>query len=236
MATFVLVHGAWEAGWAWKWVSPLLREAGHDVYTLSLTGLGERSHLLSREVDLETHIQDVLGVIKWSQLDNITLVGHSYGGMVVTGVADRAHSKIGSLIYFDAFMPENGQALLDLTLPERADSMRQLAEEKGEGYYLPPLPASSWHVHDPEHVAFLEKLSTPHPLATMTQKLSLSDNHLKIKNKAYVLATCWEPSPFPQFADRAREAGWPIEELDTHHFAMFSLPQETADILMRYAA
>ncbi len=236
MATFVLVHGAWEAGWAWKWVAPLLRKAGHDVYAPSLTGLGERSHLLNRDVDLETHIEDVLGVIEWGQLENVTLVGHSYGGMVVTGVADRAHDKIGSLIYLDAFMPASGQALLDLASPERAAGIRQLAEEKGEGWYVPPLPAPSWHVHDPEHAAFLDALSTPHPLATMTQKLSHSDNHLKIGKKAYILATGYEPSSFPQFADRARDMDWPIEELATHHFTMFSMPQETADLFMRHAA
>jgi pimeloyl-ACP methyl ester carboxylesterase len=236
MATFVLVHGAWEAGWAWKWVSPILRAAGHDVYTPSLTGLGERSHLLNREVDLETHIQDVLGVINWGQLENVTLVGHSSGGMVITGTADRAQNKIGSLIYLDAFLPKNGQALIDLMSSERSASIRQLAEEMGEGWYVPPLPAPAWHVHDPNQAALLDELSTPHPLATMTQKISHSDNHFKIKKKAYVLATGYEPSSFPQFADQAKDMDWPIEELATHHFTMFSMPQETADILMRHAA
>lgn len=236
MATFVLVHGAWEAGWAWKWVVPLLRQAGHDVYAPSLTGLGERSHLLTPEVNLETHIQDVLGLIKWNQLENITLVGHSYGGMAITGVADRAHTSVGSLIYLDAFMPQNGQALHDLTAPERAAKMRAMSDAEGEGWYVPPMPAPFWHVHDPGHAAFLDELSTPHPLATMTQKLEHNDNHLKIGKKAYVLATGYEPSSFPQFANRAREMGWPIEELETHHFTMFSMPAETAEILIRHAA
>ena len=236
MATFVLVHGAWSGGWCWKFVSPLLRQAGHDVYAPSLTGLGDRAHLLSREVDLELHIQDVLGVINWSELDNVTLVGHSYGGMVVTGVADRVPDKIGSLIYLDAFMPKSGQALRDLISPERAANIFQSVEEKGEGWYVPPLPAPFWHIHDPELAELHDRLSTPHPIATMTQTLSLSGNHLNIAKKAFILATGYEPSSFPRFADEARDMDWPVEELPTHHYTMFSMPQETADLLQRHAA
>ncbi len=236
MATFVLIHGAWSGGWCWKFVSPLLRQAGHDVYAPSLTGLGDRAHLLSREVDLELHIQDVLGVINWSELNNVTLVGHSYGGMVVTGVADRVPDKIGSLIYLDAFMPKSGQALHDLISPERADSIFRSVEKKGEGWYVPPLPAPFWHIHDPELAALHDRLSTPHPLATMTQTLSLSVNHLNIAKKAFILATGYEPSSFPRFADEARDMDWPVEELPTHHYTMFSMPQETADLLQRHAA
>ncbi len=236
MATFVLIHGAWSGGWCWKFVSPLLRQAGHDVYAPSLTGLGNRSHLLSREVDLELHIQDVLGVITWGELDNVTLVGHSYGGMVVTGVADRVPDKIGSLIYLDAFMPKSGQALRDLISPERAANIFQSVEEKGEGWYVPPLPAPFWHIHDPELAALHDRLSTPHPIATMTQTLSLSGNHLNIAKKAFILATGYEPSSFPRFADEARDMDWPVEELPTHHYTMFSMPQETADLLQRHAA
>jgi|SRR5690242_16179024 len=114
MATFVLIHGAWESGWVWKAVEQHLRAARHDVFRPSLTGLGERSHLLSSAVDLEMHIADILNLIKWEKLQNVTLVGHSYGGMVATGVADRAYERIGSLIYLDAFMPKNGQSLLEL--------------------------------------------------------------------------------------------------------------------------
>jgi pimeloyl-ACP methyl ester carboxylesterase len=236
MATFVLVHGAWSGGWCWKFVSPLLRQAGHDVYAPSLTGLGDRAHLLSREVDLELHIQDVLGVINWSELDNVTLVGHSYGGMVVTGVADRVPDKIGSLIYLDAFMPKSGQALRDLISPERAANIFQSVEEKGEGWYVPPLPAPFWHIHDPELAELHDRLSAPHPLATMTQTLSLSGNHLNIAKKAFILATGHEPSSFPRFADEVRDMDWPVEELPTHHYTMFSMPQETADLLQRHAA
>ncbi|MDP6429203.1 MAG: alpha/beta hydrolase [Rhodospirillales bacterium] len=236
MAKFVLIHGAWEAGWVWDWMAPRLRDAGHEVHTPSLTGLGARSHLLTPDVNLETHVLDVLGVLEWGRLENVTLVGHSYGGAVVTGVADRAPERIGSLIYLDAFVPKDGQSLTDLQAPERAKMMRKYAEDKGEGWYLPPFPADFWHVTNPEEAAFLEELSTPHPYATMLQKLQLTGGLEKIAKKTYVQATGYEPSAFPRFVAEAREAGWPVEELNTHHFTMLSMPAETAEVLIRHAA
>ncbi len=114
MATFLICHGAWSAGWAWKKVRPLLRAAGHEVFTPTYTGVGERAHQASPDVDLDTHIQDVLGVIEFEGLSDITLMGHSYGGMVITGVADRVLQKIKQMIYLDAFVPENGQSVASL--------------------------------------------------------------------------------------------------------------------------
>lgn len=236
MATFVLIHGAWEAGWVWKETASHLRAAGHEVFTPSLTGLGERSHLLGPTVDLETHIADVFGVLRWERLENVTLVGHSYGGSVATGVADRAHERIGSIIYLDAFMPKDGQALHDLIPPERAAGMRSIAEEQGEGWYLPITAAPLQHVTEPKEAALLKDLCGAQPLATMTQKLNLSGNYLKIPKKTFVLATGYAPSVFTRFADEARALGWPVEELATHHFTMLSMPRETAEILMRHAA
>lgn len=236
MATFVLIHGAWEAGWVWKWTVPHLRAAGHDVFTPSLTGLGERAHLMSPAIDLDTHIDDVLGVLKWEGLENVTLVGHSYGGMIATGVADRMHERIGSLIYLDAFMPNDGEALLDLSRPERAAAMRKVADEDGEGWYLPLAAAPLQNVTDPKEAAILAKHCVPHPFATMTQKLQVSGNHFKVAKNAYLLATAFQPSPFTSFAAEARQLGWTVEELATHHFTMISMPRETAEILMRHAA
>ena len=235
MRTFLLVHGAWEAGWVWREVASRLREAGHEVYCPTLTGLGERSHLLSPAVDLETHITDVLGVIRWEQLDNVTLVGHSYGGMVVTGVADRVHEKIGSLIYLDAFLPKDDQALFDMVPAEHVVRLRKLAHEHGEGRYLPVAALPSVNVSDLE-LAMLKERCVPHPLAAMQQKLRVAGNHLKIPKKAFVLAARYAPSAFPRFAQEAAALGWPVESLPTHHFTMISMPRETADVLMRHAA
>src|SRR5262249_20466701 len=137
--TFLVAHGAWSAGWAWKKMHPLMSAAGHGLITPTYTGLGEREHLASPSNDLETHIQDVLAVIKYEDLRNVVLIGHSYGGMVATGVADRARERIAQLIYLDAFVPKNGQSLLDL-LPPQARQQLQDRVRAGDGWRVPPNP------------------------------------------------------------------------------------------------
>ena len=139
MAIIVLAHGAWSAAWAWKKVRPLMAAAGHQFFTPIYTGLGERAHLASRSNDLETHIQDVLGVLTYEDLREVVLIGHSYGGMVATGVADRARGRIARLIYLDAFVPANGQALIDLVPP--GERQRLLDSVKsGDGWRVTPNP------------------------------------------------------------------------------------------------
>ena len=118
-STFLVCHGAWSAGWAWKKMHPLMAAAGHRLVTPTQTGIGERAHLANPSIDLETHIQDILNVIRYEDLRDIVLIGHSYGGMVATGVADRARDRITQLIYLDAFVPDDGQSLLDLNEPAR---------------------------------------------------------------------------------------------------------------------
>src|SRR5215813_7388331 len=119
MATFVLVHGGWAGSVVWQELAPRLRKAGHEVYAPTLTGIGARRHLLNREIDLDTHIQDVIGVIEEEDLSDIVLVGHSYGGMVISGVADRVPERFATLVYLDAFVPENGQSLFNVVPPDR---------------------------------------------------------------------------------------------------------------------
>src|SRR5580692_10637035 len=138
LANIVLAHGGWSSAWAWKKVRPLMAVAGHQFFTPSYTGLGERGHLANPSNDLETHIQDVLGVITCEDLRDLVLIGHSYGGMVATGVADRARDRVAQLIYLDAFVPENGQALVDLNEPGR-QPMRDRAKS-GDGWRIPPNP------------------------------------------------------------------------------------------------
>jgi pimeloyl-ACP methyl ester carboxylesterase len=185
------------------------------------------------------HVTDILNVFKWERLQDVTLVGHSYGGMVATGVADRAHERIGSLIYLDAFMPKNGQSLLDLLPPERAVITRRLAEEEGEGWLVPvavPEAGPIQHVSNPGERALLKELCAAHPLATFSQKLSISENHLLIAKKAFVFASGYKPSTFARFAEEASTLGWPVADLQTHHFPMLSMPRETADVLMLHKA
>ena len=137
MTNFVLVHGAWRGGWCWRRVARVLRAAGHDVLTPTLTGLGERAHLMTRETNLSAHIQDVLAVLRWEGLSDVVLCGHSYGGMVVSGVADQAPERIRSLVYLDAFVPKDGESVFELLPPERSLELRKLAAECGRtGAYL----------------------------------------------------------------------------------------------------
>ena len=145
MATFVVAHGAWSAGWAWKKMRPLLRAAGHELWTPTYTGLGEREHLGHAGVSLDTHIQDIMAVLETEDLRDVILIGHSYGGMVATGVADRARARVAKLVYLDAFVPADGQAVFDLVPPDIALKMEAGAKASPSGFGIPvnPMPSDT---------------------------------------------------------------------------------------------
>jgi pimeloyl-ACP methyl ester carboxylesterase len=171
MATFVLVHGAWAGGIIWRPIAMALRNASHEVYTPTLTGIGERRHLLNREIDLGTHIQDVLSVIDYEDLYEVVLVGHSYGGMVVTGVADAIPDKITSLVYLDAFVPENGQSLFSMVPP---DNRPQPLTAPGEDWLTAPLPPEAFGNPSQEVRDFTARKGMPHPTACFLQPVKLT--------------------------------------------------------------
>ena len=155
MATLLVAHGAWSAGWAWKKMRPLLRARGHELFTPTHTGLGERSHQASPDIDLETHIADILGVLQFEDLKSVVLIGHSYGGMVATGVADRARECIAKLIYLDAHVPRDGESLFDLN-PDRRLTMTEAARTNGEGWRHHEIDAShNPHITAPDALAVL---------------------------------------------------------------------------------
>jgi pimeloyl-ACP methyl ester carboxylesterase len=141
---FVLVHPAWHGAWFWKKVVPLLRARGHLVFTPTLTGLGERSHLARAEIGLEMHVNDVVNVLKYEDLREVVLVGHSSSGVVITGAADRAPQQIAHVIYLDAFVPEDGQAVLDLITPDRRQSFEGLVKTEGKGWLVPRFAQPPW--------------------------------------------------------------------------------------------
>jgi pimeloyl-ACP methyl ester carboxylesterase len=206
MANFVLVHGAWIGGWCWRPNAQALRKAGHEVFTPTLTGLGERSHLLSASIDLDTHITDIVNVIKYEELPDVVLVGHSYGGMVVTGVADRLPDKIRSLIYLDAFVPESGQSLVDLAPP---DPRPQAASD----YTLAPLPAAVFGA-SPEVAAFIDARTSPHPTACFAQAIKLTGGIDRIKKKTYIYANVPAPTAFTPFYEKLKnKQGWTMHTL-----------------------
>jgi pimeloyl-ACP methyl ester carboxylesterase len=227
---FVLVHGAWGGSWMWSRVARLLREAGHDVFTPSLTGIGERVHLASPQVDLALHTQDVLQVMAHERLSGVVLVGHSYGGMVVTGVADQAAARVASLVYLDAFVPEDGQALVDLARPEM-----RAALEAEKGWQLPALPPQRQGMTDPAEIAWLEGRRGPQPLGTFTQKVSTRGRYTG--PRSYIFCSGYTPSTFSATAAKVRaDPAWRYHELPTHHYPQVSMPQETAALLLGAAA
>ena len=175
MSTFVVCHGAWSAAWAWKKVRPLLRAAGHEIFTPTYTGLGERAHQVARSINLETHIGDVLAVLDCEDLRDVVLVGHSYGGMVATGVADRAAERIAKLVYLDAFVPENGQSVFDMLPAQERTRRQEAARAEGDGWLLPPNPPPS--DTSAEDIAWITPRRRWQPIGTFAQPLVLKKQH-----------------------------------------------------------
>jgi pimeloyl-ACP methyl ester carboxylesterase len=228
MSAFVLVHGAWHGGWCWRYVRPLLK--GHEVFAPSLTGLGERRHLAGPGVDLDTHISDIVSILEMEDLRDVILVGHSYGGMVVTGAADRAPERIGRLVYLDAFVPENGKCTLDYVVPERAARMQEEGEKVGS---VTPPPLSLWGLTKPEHIDFVKPREVRHPYRTMSQPIRLKNEAaLKRLPKTFVYCSSPATGSFDAFAAKYRnDPAWKFFELATGHDAMILMPERVAQIL-----
>ena len=231
MATYVLVHGAWHGGWCWKKVVPLLRTAGHEVYTPTLTGLGERAHLLSPTITLDTHILDVVNVLEYEELLDVVLVGHSYAGAVITGVADRAASRLAHLVYLDAFIPADGERLLDLMLPERRATFLEQVRTSGEGWQVPPQPLEVFGVTDETDLRWAGAKVGPHPLKTFEQPVRADNPVAASLPRTYIW--CSGFPGFARFAERTRtDPGWRYRELATGHDAMITAPRELAGLLL----
>ena len=234
MTTFVLVTGAWHGSWCWKRVRKALAARGHEVFTPTFTGLCERSHLLSRQINLDTHIDDIVGLIRWEELGDIVLVGHSYGGCVVTGVADRIGEKIAALVYLDAFVPQDGQSLHDALPPEQRMAQLDGSEASGEGWLVPPIPAAAFNVN-PADRDWVDAQCTPQPLSCFDQKARLKHDRPPVRAIHYILATDWAGTPFGQFADKARSNGWPTREMACGHDVMLDRPEELTQALLEIA-
>jgi pimeloyl-ACP methyl ester carboxylesterase len=230
MANFVLVHGAWIGGWCWRAQAQALRKAGHEVYTPTLTGLGERSHLMSPSINLDTHITDVVNVIEREELPDLVLVGHSYGGMVISGVADRLPGRISSLVYLDAFVPGNGQSLLAF-LPPGGPAPTPASE-----YTLAPLPVAAFGA-SPEVAAYVEPRLTPMPTACFTQAIELTGGIDQVKKKTYIYANVPAPTTFTQFYETLKDdKGWAVHTLPCTHLVQIDMPNELNVLLLQAAA
>jgi len=234
MATFVLVHGGWGGGWEWTPVANALRTRGHDVFTPTLTGLGEREHIRASEVTLSDHIDDVLAVIRFEELDDVVLAGQSYGGMVVTGVADRVPERIRLLVYLDAFAPRDGEAMRDILPPGFAESLVAVGRERGDD--RAPIPAELLPPDDAQDEATARYVARLRPQSTKTfteaVRLGGRVDHVA---RAYVRCTGYEDSIMGPFADRARSEGWLYRELDAQHDLHLSDLDGTVDALVDLA-
>jgi pimeloyl-ACP methyl ester carboxylesterase len=219
--TFVLVHGSWHGGWCYTRVANLLRAKGHRVFTPTLTGLADKSHLLSDAINLDTHIADLVNLIDWEDLEQIVLCGHSYGGMPVTGAADQRHRKIAALVYLDAFVPHDGQSLVDISGGPAPTSPT-----------IPPPPASTF-IQSPQYVSWAQAKLTPHPNGTRTQKIKLTGDWLKVPKKTYIRVPVGSHKVFDTLLARfAADPSWTTNALtNSGHDAMIDQPQAVADML-----
>ena len=238
MATYVLVHGGGHGGWCYQRVARLLRAAGHEVYTPTLTGLGERAHLVGPHVDLDLHIRDVVAMLESEDLHDVILVGHSYGGMVITGVADRVADRIGRLVYLDAANPKNGQSLVDVAGPV-INAVRPMGEVI-DGVEMVLLPAADagllYGVTDPDDLAWMAERLTGHPWQCFEQPLVLTnEDALWAIPQYHVICTSTLPTRDRALMDKARAENrlWCI---DTGHDLMITEPEATAAALAEVAS
>jgi pimeloyl-ACP methyl ester carboxylesterase len=233
--TYILVHGAWHGSWCSKRVRPALQSAGHNVFTPTLTGLGERSHLNSAAVDLSTHIADIVNLIKWEELLDVVLCGHSYAGCVITGVADQIPDRIRALVFLDAFVLENGESFMDIVPSEVAQAVRDQAKAAGEGWKTNPIPAHILGVRDLQDVAWVDAQCTPQAIATFEERVKLTGNLEHIEDIAYMFPTECHSNLLVSH-ERAKAKGWKIRTIDNSgHDFMIDHPQKLADFLLEYA-
>lgn len=233
---FVLVHGAFHGGWCWRETSEALRDRGHRVVTPTLTGLGERAHLVGPHIGWDTFITDILQVLRFEELDDVVLVGHSFSGGTITGVADRARERLRQLIYFDAMVLQSGQSALDTAPPELIASYRTRAMETSGGVTIPPNPPAYYGITDPVQADWLQRMMTPHPWSTYSDPLLLKHPVGHGLPAAYVACTC--PALPATAGARTYAQGrpdWTYTELDEPHSAMVTSPQKVAALLERLA-
>jgi pimeloyl-ACP methyl ester carboxylesterase len=238
VATFMLVHDAWHGAWCWRELAILLRLGGHEVVTPTLTGLGERGHLLHLlgvRLGLDIHVQDAANVLEFQDLREVILVGHGYAGMVIAGASDLTGDRLARVVYLDAFVPEDGQAMFDVLSSQRRERYEQQARELGDGWLIPPLPVEALGLTDAAQARRVAAKLTAQPLRTFEDSLRLANQAALARTYIRCTAGVLVPS-FERSAVRAKEEGWGYRELDTGHDAMLTQPRELAAVLGGLAA
>jgi pimeloyl-ACP methyl ester carboxylesterase len=229
--TFVLVHGAWHGGWCWSKVAAILRGRGHAVVTPTQTGLGERAHLLSRSIDLDVFVADIANVLKYEDLNDVILVGHSFGGNAISGVADSMRERIRRLVYLDAVMLEDGQSVFSRMSKDVVEARTKAAQETSGGLSIPPPPPVAFGISDAEQVKFVQSRFTPHPFNTFTSPLRLASKVGNNVPATYIVCTDPIYQPLESSRDWIRTAGWKAVEIKAGHDAMVIAPDRLAEML-----
>ena len=230
---FLLIHGAWHGGWVWNEISEILRYQRYSVSTPTLTGLGEKKHLLSSKITIETFIEDVVNHIIFENLNNIILVGHSFAGSVISGVADRLKDRIQKLIYFDAMILIDGQKPFDITPKETVEQRIELAKKLGNDISIPAPSPDAFGVFDIKKSLLLEEKLTPHPLSAFQSKLILKNEVGNGIPLSYIFCTKPVYKSLESSREVVRKMKWPIFELNAGHDAMLTHPKETLNLLMK---
>lgn len=235
--TFVLIHGAWHGGWCWRQVADLLEAKGHKVYTPTLTGLADRSHLLTRDVTLDTHITDVVNLFKWEDISNAVLVGHSYGGWPISGAVEKVLDQVSSIVYLDAFVPDNGDSGLSLSTQVFRKTIED-AIAKGE-LGRPPPKAEVFKILDPKKAEWVQSKMTAQPTAVSVQPIVLTGAREKVRRKTYIRTPSFANPRFDVYLAKAKaDQTWKtymLEPAVAGHDAMVDAPARVAEILMEVA-
>lgn len=231
----VLVHGAWHGGWCWRDFAQLMRSRGHDVYTPTMTGLGERAHLMSGMIDLDTHITDIVNVFRWEDIEDAVLVLHSYAGWPGSGAVEKITERLHALVYLDAFVPEDGQSNLAMQTPER---MKIINDALARHDVSRPVPkAEDFAIADPEHVAWVNAKMTPQPLGVTFSTIRLTGARDRVPVKAYIRGSGHANPGFDSFLHKyEKNPAWRTWNLPCGHHVMLDAPDLLADILSELAA
>jgi pimeloyl-ACP methyl ester carboxylesterase len=232
--TFVLVHGAWHGGWCWRRVADRLRASGHDVFTPTLTGLADRSHLMSASIDLDTHIADIVNLFHWEDLRDVVLVGHSYGGWPISGAIEKLADRVSSIVYLDAFFPENGQRGVDVQPPE---NRARIEAAVARGDVSRPAPKAAWfHVADPKDAEWVDRMMTPQPLGVSMQKIVLTGARERVAKRAYVRTRGAPNERFDRYFEQLKTTGrWRMYDEACGHDMMVDAPDRLVEILLECA-
>lgn len=231
MPTILLIHGTWTGGFLWQKLRAPLAARGHTVFTPTLTGLGERAHLLTRQTDLDTHIRDLTAVVEYERLDDIVVVAHSYGGMLATALADRLPGRIAAAVFINAGLPKDGETMLDFQTAERIAELMALVEAEGDGFRVPRRLLLKTGLNDPaEEAAFLAR-TCDHPLRALTTPLAVGDGLAKVSQKLHVTSE----HASKRFSDdhewATAQADWQTAKLGVSHFPMLTDPEATVELI-----